>query len=72
MNEVNVQTKPCIECGLTSRITVSVNEYDRWRAGEHVQNVWPEMPLEEREMLITGTHPACWTAMFEVEAPDGH
>ncbi len=70
MNEVNVQTKPCIECGLTSMVTVSSNEYDRWRAGEHVQNVWPEMPLEERELLITGTHPACWAAMFEEEAPD--
>jgi len=28
--------------------------------GEFVQNVFPEMSPEDRELLISGTHPACW------------
>lgn len=36
----------------------------RWHAGEHVQQVWPELPAADRELLLTGTHDACWQAMF--------
>lgn len=42
----------------------------RWQGGEYVQNVWPEMDVDQRELLITGTHPACWNAMFPEEDED--
>jgi hypothetical protein len=40
-------------------------KYRRWIAGELVQRVWPHMTPDDRELLITGTHPACWEKIFE-------
>ena len=39
-------------------------------AGAFVQDVPPEMPRPVREQLITGTHPACWTAAFGDDPAD--
>lgn len=30
----------------------------------YVQDIFPHIPKEEREMLISGTHPECWNEMF--------
>ncbi len=57
-------TKPCIRCGKMTQLKLDAAKHARWIVGELVQNVWPEMPAEEREMLITGTHPACWDQIF--------
>jgi hypothetical protein len=60
-----VKTRPCIVCNQASLIELELDRVERWIAGEHVQNVWPEMSPGEREMLITGTHPKCWDSIFE-------
>ena len=41
--------------------SAAVNAY---RDGTPVQLAFPAMSADQREMLISGTHPACWTAMF--------
>ena len=60
-----VKTRPCIVCNQTSFVELELERVERWVAGEHVQNVWPEMSPPQREMLITGTHPLCWDSIFE-------
>ena len=57
-------TRPCIVCDLTSVVKLDAAKVARWEAGELVQNVWPDMPATQRELLITGTHPACWDELF--------
>ena len=57
-------TKACIVCDLPSEVHLDAAKVARYEAGEHVQNVWPDMPANQREMLITGTHPACWDQLF--------
>lgn len=57
-------TKVCIVCGLSDEIYLDAGKVARWKAGEHVQTVWPEKSASQRELLITGTHPACWDDMF--------
>jgi hypothetical protein len=60
-----VVTPACINCGQTSTVKgLRVDDVARWLTGVHVQDVWPEMPPPQRELLITGTHPECWEAMF--------
>ncbi len=61
---IGIQTAPCTYCGKTSMVDLERDKYRRWKSGEHVQVVWPEMSPDEREMLITGIHPACWDSMF--------
>ena len=59
------ETKRCIVCQVRTRISLDKARLDRWTGGEHVQNVWPDKDADFRELLITGTHPACWDKMFE-------
>ena len=61
-------TPPCIMCGEPSTLELDPAKVARWQGGEFIQNVWPEMPPPQRELLITGTHPACWDALFAEEA----
>jgi len=39
----------------------------RWREGENIQKVFPDMSAGDREVLISGTHPACWNKLFGEE-----
>ena len=64
IEDANFTTKPCIRCGKVTQLKLDATKVVRYRAGEHVQNVWPDKSDDEREMLITGTHPACWDQMF--------
>lgn len=66
---------PCLFCGERSEVTLDAAAYSRWRGGHYVQTAFPEMSAEEREVLITGTHAACWVKIFgpeeeEIDAAD--
>jgi hypothetical protein len=63
-----VATRPCMFCGGSAMLALDPDLYDRWLGGEAVQSVWPEWTPGQRELLITGTHPACWDANFSDEA----
>lgn len=55
-------------CRITNEIyTVSVDgkKYEEWRNGPKlIQNVFPELPREQREFLITGNTPEEWNNIF--------
>jgi len=61
------QTPPCPVCGLRSEMTIPAGSLARWRAGEYVQDVFPDMHADDRELLVSGTHPACWDSLFGEE-----
>ena len=63
-----ITTRACIMCGSTSAVELDADKLARWQGGELVQKVWPDKPAEERELLITGTHPECWADMFKVNS----
>jgi hypothetical protein len=48
-------------------MVVDREAFDRWRGGELIQNAFPDMDPGERELLITGTHDACWDKLFSEE-----
>lgn len=62
-----VFTNICIVCGGRNIITVEAHKHNLWRDGKYVQNVWPELAPSQREMMINGTHPACFEALFPPE-----
>jgi len=64
---IEYQTKVCMHCGERSTLRITAEDLGRWRNGEHVQKVWPAWTPEQRELLITGIHPGCWTEMFGEE-----
>lgn len=60
-----VLCEPCMFCNLTAQTEVDTEGLTRWRNGEFIQSVWPEKTNDERELLMTGTHPGCWDAAFK-------
>lgn len=63
-----VETRPCVGCGKRSHIEVDLDSYVSWRTGTYIQEAFPNLTAGERELLMTGTHDACWDALWaEVE-----
>lgn len=61
---VKVRTHTCHVCGTSSVLKIRRNELDRWKRGDYIQDAFPTMTPADREMLISGTHPACWNSLF--------
>jgi len=51
-------------CGKRSHIVVDDFCYRQWRGGELIQNAFPSMTADEREVLVSGTHGECFYALF--------
>jgi hypothetical protein len=55
----------CVVCGTVHNFKVTKDEYERWmNRGEFVQNVFPTITPEVREMLLNGTCPECFDKLF--------
>lgn len=70
---ITFKTKPCLRCGKATVLELTEAEaigVRRWQQGELIQRALPDMPMEQRELLITGTHPECWKIMFPPEEDD--
>ena len=57
----------CPHCEGSSRIKVSLFMYMQWTAGANIQDVWPHVPADQRETMITGYHSACFDELFKEE-----
>ena len=63
--EVVYQPRNCMICGKPNEpITLPREAYERWEAGEYAQNVFPQMSVDQREILISGSHPQCFDDLF--------
>ena len=69
-NSIAVKTKPCCVCNEYEVWSLDRDLVDRWQGGENIQKVFPDMSASEREILITGIHPACWDKLFPGEEDD--
>ena len=61
--EVCVITR-CPFCGRANEVEVNDIDYLDWQDGEFVQNAFPYLSADEREMLISGICPTCWDKTF--------
>ena len=56
---------PCVACGIPADpARVPTDRYLAWQAGAKIQQIFPAVPADEREVMISGTHPACFDAMW--------
>lgn len=55
-----VVTAPCRFCGVIEMVDVPTLGWIRWRNGELIQDALPDLPVEIRELLLSGTHLVCW------------
>ena len=62
-----VKSRPCTVCGEYEVWSLDRQAVTSWQEGENIQNAFPDMNAEDREILISGTHPACWDKLFPEE-----
>lgn len=67
--EVTIVTT-CPFCGHANEVEVNEIDYLDWDDGLLVQDAFPYLSADEREMLITGICPTCWDKMFGGEDED--
>lgn len=55
----------CLVCGSVEFLGMTEQQYDDLCTGEKlIQNIFPDMSLSEREMLISGICPDCQLDIF--------
>ena len=58
----------CIHCRQENRIYVEPKDYLDWfNKDRYVQDIWTTLSQQDREIIISGTHPECWNEMFPDE-----
>lgn len=60
----------CPICRCFTDVCLNIEDYNRQKNGELIQNAMPYLNAEEREMLISGICPSCWNNMFNEEDED--
>ena len=66
INSVNV-TVTCPICGAESHMVLDYRSFENWMNGELVQNAFPYLDANERELLVSGICSECWSKMFPSE-----
>jgi hypothetical protein len=65
MSEMITVRAVCTVCDKIEYVVLDKQKYDRWVAGELIQNVWPEKTAAQREQLVSGTcSDQCWDKLF--------
>jgi hypothetical protein len=60
--------KECRMCGNSWQLEVDGYDYDAWRyQGVLVQDAFPYLTVDERELIISSTCGQCWDNMFPPE-----
>lgn len=68
-DEASILTK-CLGCEDEKTFHLDAGRVMRWQAGEFIQNVFPELSIQDRERLISGTCPTCFAKFFPPEEND--
>ena len=56
--------RKCPHCLIVRTIEVDENQYKEWKAGKLIQRAFPNLNSSQRETLITGICPECWSKIF--------
>lgn len=54
-------------CGRVYTMEINRADYAAWKNGQHVQNAFPYLTPNQRELLLTNTCGHCWDRMFPPE-----
>lgn len=57
---VKYRSRECQFCHLTSTFNIPSDAEQALKAAAPVQEVFPTLPVQEREHISHGTHPSCW------------
>lgn len=59
---------PCRQCGVVHKVRVGVDDLFAWQNGDKlIQDAFPYLSTDKRELLLTRICPDCWNRMFGQE-----
>ena len=57
--------RPCMNCGIFVPVVLDGASYfNYFFRGWYADVCFPTLSLDQRELLISGTHPECWDALM--------
>lgn len=67
-----VLSRICPQCGTTRDVIVDANDHKRWIDGVYIQDAFPYLNADARELIMTGFCPngECWDLATKVEDDD--
>lgn len=68
---IEYRTKACPQCGKSSIVRAKWHQFVSWRNGMLIQDAFPELSKEDRELVKTGIHPECWEKFLPEEEDCG-
>lgn len=60
----------CPICGGINYITIKAEDYQKYKKGALVQDAFPYLSAEERELILSGTCSRCWDKCFGEDSPE--
>jgi hypothetical protein len=54
----------CVHCDRDFQLDVKASDIIAWSQGKFVQDAFPYLNADERELLISNTCKECWSNMF--------
>ena len=66
MKKITIETR-CPFCGAINHVAVFEADYDRWIDGELVQNAFPYLTADEKELLVSGLCLDCQKEVFDYD-----
>ena len=61
---MTVMTPRCRVCHEHGQLDVDERGWALWQSGASIQDAFPELDADQRELLISGTHAHCWERLF--------
>ena len=61
--------RKCIFCGKVHVFELPTERVDAWRNGALIQNVFPELTVEQLETIISGSCPNCFNDHMGEDIP---
>ena len=65
--DVEYYRNTCFYCNEENVIIVNVHDLTFWQSGEFIQDAFPYLNPNQRELVKTGIHPECWENIFGKE-----
>lgn len=70
MNTTITMTGNCHNCNTKFGITVPHDDYLKWQTGTVIQEAFPYMSVDDRELLISQQCDKCWKRIYQTEGWD--
>lgn len=66
MDKIIIQTQ-CRNCGKIENLTLNIDDWDNYQAGELIQNCFPYLTPNQRETMISDICGECFDNMFKYD-----